>query len=124
MPLPRGTKPGPYEVPSLIGEGVRVRVDCATDSRLNRTAAIKVPTPHFSDNPDMKERFELEAQTIAGLNRDVNALCWADISTSDADKAEKFYSDWLGWTYETGVDGYRHIVRATGCVISAWRMPL
>jgi len=40
----------------------------ATDSRLNRTVAIKVMPPHFADDPDMKQRFEREAQTIAGLS--------------------------------------------------------
>jgi Tol biopolymer transport system component len=40
----------------------------ATDTRLNRTVAIKVLPAHFSDNPEMKLRFDREAQTIAGLN--------------------------------------------------------
>ena len=40
----------------------------ALDTRLNRAVAIKVLPPHFSDNPEMKQRFDREAQTIAGLN--------------------------------------------------------
>ena len=40
----------------------------ATDSRLNRTVAIKVLPPHFADNPEMKQRFEREARTVAALN--------------------------------------------------------
>ena len=40
----------------------------ASDTRLNRTVAIKVLPPHFADDPEMKQRFEREAQTIAGLN--------------------------------------------------------
>jgi eukaryotic-like serine/threonine-protein kinase len=40
----------------------------ARDTRLNRSVAIKVLPPHFSDNAEMKARFEREAQTIAGLN--------------------------------------------------------
>ena len=40
----------------------------ATDTRLNRTVAIKVLPPHFADNAEMKMRFDREAQTIAGLN--------------------------------------------------------
>jgi predicted enzyme related to lactoylglutathione lyase len=43
----------------------------------------------------------------------VGALCWADLNTSDAAKAAKFYGDLLGWTFETGKDGYRHIVNGT-----------
>jgi uncharacterized protein len=42
-----------------------------------------------------------------------NALCWADLNTPDADKAAKFYGDWLGWTYELGKDGYRHILNGS-----------
>jgi uncharacterized protein len=45
---------------------------------------------------------------------DEGALCWADLNTPDAEKASRFYADWLGWTFETGQDGYRHIVNGTG----------
>lgn len=44
----------------------------------------------------------------------VGALCWADLNTQDAGKASRFYADWLGWTYETGKDEYRHIVNGAG----------
>jgi uncharacterized protein len=44
----------------------------------------------------------------------VGALCWADLNTSDPAKASKFYSEWLGWTFESGHDGYSHIVNGTG----------
>ncbi len=40
----------------------------AADSRLNRTVAIKVLPPHFSDDPERRHRFEREAQAIAALN--------------------------------------------------------
>jgi serine/threonine protein kinase len=40
----------------------------ARDTRLNRTVAIKVLPSHFSDNAELKARFDREAQTIAGLN--------------------------------------------------------
>jgi len=40
----------------------------ATDTRLSRTVAIKVLPEHFAHDPDMRGRFEREAQTIAGLN--------------------------------------------------------
>jgi predicted enzyme related to lactoylglutathione lyase len=43
----------------------------------------------------------------------IGALCWADLNTTDPEKASKFYADWLGWTYETGKDGYRHIINGT-----------
>ena len=40
----------------------------------------------------------------------VGALCWADLNTKDPAAAAKFYSDWLGWTFDLGKDGYRHII--------------
>src|SRR3954471_5166654 len=68
MALIKGTQLGPYEVLALIGEGGMGQVYRATDTRLSRAVAIKVLPAHFSDNPEMKERFEREARTIAGLN--------------------------------------------------------
>ncbi len=63
-----GTRLGPYEILSAIGAGGMGEVYKATDTRLNRTVAIKVLPMHFASNPEMKQRFEREAQTIAGLN--------------------------------------------------------
>jgi len=53
---------------------------------------------------------EHRGMTIFGK---VGALCWADLNTRDAQKAAQFYGDWLGWTFETGKDGYRHIMNGT-----------
>ena len=68
MPQQPGTKLGPYEILAPLGAGGMGEVYKATDTRLNRTVAIKVLPPHFTDNPEMKQRFEREAQVIAGLN--------------------------------------------------------
>ena len=68
MPLQAGTKLGPYEILTPIGAGGMGEVYKAADTRLNRTVAIKVLPPHFSENAEMKQRFEREAQTIASLN--------------------------------------------------------
>ena len=68
MPLQAGTKLGPYEIVAPLGAGGMGEVYKATDTRLNRTVAIKVLPLHFSENPEMKQRFDREAQTIAGLN--------------------------------------------------------
>jgi Tol biopolymer transport system component len=46
-----------------MGEVYRAR-----DTRLERTVALKVLPPHWADDPEMKQRFEREAQTIASLN--------------------------------------------------------
>src|SRR5438094_7099007 len=68
MALNGGSRLGPYEILMPIGAGGMGEVYKAADTRLNRTVAIKVLPPHFSDNPEMKQRFEREAQTIASLN--------------------------------------------------------
>jgi serine/threonine protein kinase len=68
MTIASGTELGPYEILSAIGAGGMGEVYKARDTRLNRTVAIKVLPSHFSDNPEMKARFDREAQTIAGLN--------------------------------------------------------
>jgi serine/threonine protein kinase/Tol biopolymer transport system component len=68
MALQPGTTLGPYKIESAIGAGGMGEVYKATDARLNRTVAVKVLPPHFAHDADMKQRFEREAQTIAGLN--------------------------------------------------------
>jgi Tol biopolymer transport system component/predicted Ser/Thr protein kinase len=62
MPLPSGTRLGPYEIAGPIGAGGMGEVYRAHDSRLNRDVAIKVSAQQFS------ERFEREAKVIASLN--------------------------------------------------------
>src|SRR5262249_16834272 len=68
MALQSGTKLGPYEILAAIGAGGMGEVYKAADTRLNRTVAIKVLPAQFSENPEMKQRLEREAQTIASLN--------------------------------------------------------
>jgi len=62
MPLPAGTRLGPYEILALIGAGGMGEVYRARDPRLNRDVAIKVSAAQFS------ERFKREAKAIASLN--------------------------------------------------------
>src|SRR3990172_3676011 len=62
------TKLGPYEILSQIGAGGMGEVYKARDTRLDRIVAIKVLPAHLADRPDLRERFEREARTIAGLN--------------------------------------------------------
>ena len=62
MPLPPGTRLGPYEILSLIGAGGMGEVYKARDTRLDRIVAIKTSKTQFS------ERFAREAHAIAQLN--------------------------------------------------------
>lgn len=57
-----GTQLGPYRIEQQIGSGGMGEVFRATDTRLNRTVAIKISAVQFS------ERFEREARAIATLN--------------------------------------------------------
>ena len=66
--LNSGARLGPHEILSLIGAGGMGEVYKARDTRLDRVVAIKVLPGHLADNPELRERFEREARTIAGLN--------------------------------------------------------
>ncbi len=68
MPLERGTRLGPYQIESPIGAGGMGEVYKATDTRLERTVAIKVLPAHVASDPERKSRFEREAKTISSLN--------------------------------------------------------
>ncbi len=68
MPLARGTRLGPYQIESPIGAGGMGEVYKATDTRLERTVAIKVLPAHVASDPERKQRFEREAKTISSLN--------------------------------------------------------
>ncbi len=68
MPLERGTRLGPYQIESPIGAGGMGEVYKATDTRLERTVAIKVLPAHVASDPERKQRFEREAKTISSLN--------------------------------------------------------
>ncbi len=68
MVLAAGTKLGPYEILSLLGAGGMGEVYKARDTRLDRTVAIKVLSPAFSDRPERRQRFEREARSISSLS--------------------------------------------------------
>jgi len=62
MTLAAGSKLGPYEILSSVGEGGMGEVFKARDTRLDRVVAIKVSKQEFT------ERFEREARAVAALN--------------------------------------------------------
>ncbi len=68
MALARGTRLGPYQIESPIGAGGMGEVYKATDTRLERTVAIKVLPAHVASDPERKARFEREAKTVAALS--------------------------------------------------------
>jgi len=68
MALTPGTKLGPYEIHSPLGAGGMGEVYRASDTRLDRTVAVKILPAHLSSNPEAKQRFEREARAISSLN--------------------------------------------------------
>ena len=82
MPLSPGTTLGPYQIESPLGAGGMGEVYKATDTRLDRTVAIKVLPAHVADDPDLRQRFEREAKTISSLNHP-HICTLHDIGTQD-----------------------------------------
>src|ERR1700757_384507 len=68
MPLPPGTKLGPFEIVGPLGIGGMGEVYRARDTRLGRDVAIKILPKEMSADPARRQRFEREAKTISGLN--------------------------------------------------------
>src|SRR5579864_2347605 len=68
MAISTGKRLGPYEILSAVGTGGMGEVYRARDTRLDRTIAIKVLPAHLADKPELRERFEREARTVASLN--------------------------------------------------------
>ncbi len=68
MTFEAGRKLGPYEIIEQAGAGGMGEVYKATDTRLERTVAIKILPTHVAGLPDFRERFEREAKSISSLN--------------------------------------------------------
>jgi eukaryotic-like serine/threonine-protein kinase len=68
MPLPSGTRLGPYAIVTPLGAGGMGEVYAARDTRLDRSVAIKVLPREFSDDAGRRARFEREAMAIASLS--------------------------------------------------------
>ena len=74
MSLPPGTRLGPYEVLSTLGEEPEERYK-ASDTQMNRVVTLKMLPPGFSEHPEMKARLEQDTRTISSLNHpNISAL--------------------------------------------------
>lgn len=63
-----GAHLGPYDLIRQIGEGGMGQVYLAQHRRLHRRAAIKVLHPEIAANPQLVERFFIEARATASIN--------------------------------------------------------
>jgi len=68
VPIPPGTRLGPYEVVAPLGAGGMGEVYRARDTRLDRSVAIKVLPAELAHRAELRARFEREAKTISSLN--------------------------------------------------------
>src|SRR6476646_1854114 len=68
MPLAAGTRLGPYEILSALGEGGMGEVYRARDTKLDRAVAIKILPEAFEADAERIARFQREARTLASLN--------------------------------------------------------
>ncbi len=59
---------GHYRVESILGSGGMGEVYRATDTRLDRTVAVKVLPQHLASNPERRQRFEREARAVSSLS--------------------------------------------------------
>ncbi|HEY1679266.1 MAG TPA: protein kinase [Candidatus Sulfotelmatobacter sp.] len=103
MPLPSGTRLGPYEIVAPAGAGGMGEVYRARDSRLNRDVAIKVLPTAFARDSDRLRRFQQEAQAVAALNHP-NILAIHDFGEHDG--SPYIVTEFLeGETLRVRVDG-------------------
>ena len=68
IPLPPGTRLGPYQIDGLVGSGGMGDVYTATDTRLGRRVAIKVLPSRVAMDPVARRRFEHEARAASAVN--------------------------------------------------------
>src|ERR1700729_4652666 len=68
MPIPAGTKLGPYEILAQIGAGGMGEVYRARDARRGRDVALKILPEDVSGEPRRAIRFEREARAASALN--------------------------------------------------------
>lgn len=68
MPLPSGTRLGPYQILEPLGAGGMGEVYRSRDTRLDRMVAIKILPREVSADADRRSRFEREAKAVASLS--------------------------------------------------------
>jgi hypothetical protein len=80
--LAAGTKLGPFEIRSMIGEGGMGEVYRAADERLGRDVALKILPVELASDTARMVRFSQEARSASGLNHP-NIVTIYDVGQSD-----------------------------------------
>src|SRR6185295_14884974 len=63
-----GLRVGKYQIEKQLGKGAMGQVYLAEDVRLKRKVALKVMVAGIADDPELKQRFEREAQAVAAMD--------------------------------------------------------
>jgi serine/threonine protein kinase len=82
MPIPPGSRLGPYEVLATLGAGGMGEVYRARDSRLRRVVAIKVCRRRSARTRALPARFQSEARAASALNHP-NIVTIHDVGSFD-----------------------------------------
>jgi eukaryotic-like serine/threonine-protein kinase len=82
MPLAPGTRLGPYEISTPLGDGGMGEVYRARDSRLGRDVALKILPAEVAGDASRRQRFELEARAVAALSHP-NIVAVHDVGTEN-----------------------------------------
>jgi serine/threonine protein kinase len=80
--LEAGVRLGPYEILALHGAGGMGEVYRARDTRLNRTVALKVVSPAWSNSEEGRQRFEREARVVSQISHP-NVCTLFDVGRAD-----------------------------------------
>jgi len=81
--LKPGSRLGPYEVVTLIGQGGMGEVYRARDTSLKRDVALKILPDTFADHPTRVARFRREAALLASLNHSGIAAIYGLVEGAD-----------------------------------------
>jgi eukaryotic-like serine/threonine-protein kinase len=92
---------GPYRIERLLGAGGMGQVYRATDTRLNRTVAIKVLAEALATHPAFRARFDREARAIASLSHP-HVCTLLDIGHQDPSPESPREIDYLVMEYVDG----------------------
>jgi len=76
MQVAAGTRLGPYEIVAPLGAGGMGEVWRARDTRLDRSVAIKILPPNYSENAALKARFEREAKAMSATRAAPTSWSW------------------------------------------------
>src|SRR5262245_20010358 len=99
--LEPNTQLGPYRLERLVGAGGMGHVYRATDTRLNRTVAIKVLPEALAEDAQFRARFEREAHALAGLTHPHICTLY-DVGHQDASADQGHAVDYLVLEYVEG----------------------